>query len=73
MQTYYINDPDLQESVKYTEDALKAKVGEQTLLYYGALVGAASGNDFVAAITSNFQLKGNLKWHTAGLNYSYKF
>lgn len=72
-QTYYLNDPSLQESAKYAESMAKNKIGERTFIIIGSLAGAAGGSDFTAPLTTFIQLKGNLKWRTAGLNYSYKF
>jgi hypothetical protein len=72
-QTYYISEPQLQQSLVHAELLAKDKLGERVVLYSGAMVGALAGNDFVVAIMPYTQLKGNLKWKTLGLNYSYSF
>lgn len=72
-QTYYLTDFNVRQSVDRIEATAKDKFGEAALIYSGAALGAITGNNFNARLTTHVQLQGNLRWHTAGLSYSYKF
>lgn len=72
-QTYYLSDYNLQQSIQYAESVARRKLGERVFLYTGSILGAAAGSDFNMSLTPHVQLKGNARWQTVGLNYSFRF
>ncbi len=70
--TYYLSDTQLQANVHYSEQMLKQKLGERSLLIVGSSFNIVLGRDFVVPITANISMKGKL-WDQLLLSYSWRF
>lgn len=69
---YYLSQPRLQDSVKYTEAVLKQKMGERAFLYAGSAISAVTQRHFTIDITKNITMKGKV-WDQLLFLYSWQF
>lgn len=73
MHAYYQSSPELQQTAKYSSEQVQKRLGASGSLYLAAVGTIATGQDAVIPLTTHISAKGNFKWQTAGLSYSYYF